>query len=468
MAEDQEKKDEEKFEFTAEGEALGYISLDQAQVLAMRTAREAPGVYGPTYRDIPMAFEVVEDADTEDHYVITLSFRPQGQFTGTPGQEQFFIEKEGAIAHRQVLSVPLPASGRRFPLVPVVIGLVLVGAVAVAGVVFAVNGSGGQGRDETQAAAVSPTDTPLQTSVPASAVAPIARVNPTAPPPVSPSATPFLTPTYTPMLTATLAPLPTTTPTPTPTPTPLPTTTPTPTPLPTTTPRPTLRPTPTPRPRIQIELTEAVWPYAYRANLASAVKLGMTQPPGWRAKLPTERGVQALYGKLTLGGSSEFAVLVLVGQFSYQVYVDRNQDGEIIDEEPLSARLEGITEPINFSVRYPGEGSPLSYRVAFKYYLPWVNQLFYTGTTYRVGRLNINGKSYKVSLTDENSNGIFGDSPGVDYINQDYLYIDIDPWDYNRLTKRIRLDREFTINQTRYRIIELPPSGSFLTLEVVS
>ena len=52
MAED-EGKQEEKFEFTTEGEALGYISLDQAQVLAMRTAREAPGVYGTTYRDSP-------------------------------------------------------------------------------------------------------------------------------------------------------------------------------------------------------------------------------------------------------------------------------------------------------------------------------------------------------------------------------------------------------------------------------
>ena len=28
------KEEEEKFEFTAEGEALGYISLDQAQLLA--------------------------------------------------------------------------------------------------------------------------------------------------------------------------------------------------------------------------------------------------------------------------------------------------------------------------------------------------------------------------------------------------------------------------------------------------
>ena len=176
MAEDQEKKDEEKFEFTAEGEALDYISLDQAQVLAMRTARGAPGVYGTTYRDIPMAFEVVENADTEDHYVITLSFRSQGQFAGTPGQEQFFIEKEGAVAHRQVLSVPLPERGRRFPVVPAIIGLAVVGAVAVAGVVFAVNGLGGQGSDEIQAAVVSPTGAPVPTGTTSPTVIPAARV----------------------------------------------------------------------------------------------------------------------------------------------------------------------------------------------------------------------------------------------------------------------------------------------------
>ena len=31
MTEDQGKKDKAKFEFTAEGEAIAYISLDQAQ-----------------------------------------------------------------------------------------------------------------------------------------------------------------------------------------------------------------------------------------------------------------------------------------------------------------------------------------------------------------------------------------------------------------------------------------------------
>ncbi len=73
MAEDQGKQEEEKFDFTREGEVLGYISLDQAQVLAMRTARESPGAYGMSFVDVPMAFEVVSSEGTEDHYVITLS-----------------------------------------------------------------------------------------------------------------------------------------------------------------------------------------------------------------------------------------------------------------------------------------------------------------------------------------------------------------------------------------------------------
>ncbi|MCH8281054.1 MAG: hypothetical protein IIC96_10290, partial [Chloroflexi bacterium] len=88
MAEDQEKKEEEKFEFDSAGEALGYIGMDQAQVRAMQVATETPGDYGSAYSGIPMAFEVVNAQETDDHYVITLSLRPQGDFSGRPGQEQ--------------------------------------------------------------------------------------------------------------------------------------------------------------------------------------------------------------------------------------------------------------------------------------------------------------------------------------------------------------------------------------------
>ena len=55
MAEDK-GKEEEKFDFTAEGE--GYISLDEARILAMRTALESPGNYGRDFRRVAMVFEV--------------------------------------------------------------------------------------------------------------------------------------------------------------------------------------------------------------------------------------------------------------------------------------------------------------------------------------------------------------------------------------------------------------------------
>ena len=127
MAEDEGKNDEEKF--TAEGESLGYIGMDQAQVRAMQVATETPGDYGSAYSGIRMAFEVVSDQETDDHYVITLSLRPQGDFSGRPGREQFFIEKEGGVPHRQVLA--LPRSARRFPVLPVATGLAVAVLVAV-------------------------------------------------------------------------------------------------------------------------------------------------------------------------------------------------------------------------------------------------------------------------------------------------------------------------------------------------
>ena len=47
MIDDEGKKEEEKFEFTPEGDALGYIFLDQARVPAIQHARDNPDFYGP-------------------------------------------------------------------------------------------------------------------------------------------------------------------------------------------------------------------------------------------------------------------------------------------------------------------------------------------------------------------------------------------------------------------------------------
>jgi len=221
MAEDQGKQDEEKFDFTREGEALGYISLDQAEVLAMRTARETPGAYGSSYVDVPMAFDVIETEDTEDHYRITISFRPEGEYAGRPGREQFFIEKEGAIALRQVLSLPGPTGWRRYRFGLVAIGLVVVVVAAVGGV-LAVSGGGGGNDDVVPQAAAPPTLTPESTPVPpTSAPSPSPTLTPVATPlpanTLQPNAPPKLTntplptprPTNTPVMTATPKALPT-------------------------------------------------------------------------------------------------------------------------------------------------------------------------------------------------------------------------------------------------------------------
>ena len=60
----------------------------------MQTAGGAPGNYGSQYQDVSMAFKSAASTEEEDYYVITLSFRPQGDFSGSPGQDQFFMEKK--------------------------------------------------------------------------------------------------------------------------------------------------------------------------------------------------------------------------------------------------------------------------------------------------------------------------------------------------------------------------------------
>ena len=47
------KQDVDKLDFTAEGETFGYISLDQARVLALRLAREDISAVSYTHLTLP-------------------------------------------------------------------------------------------------------------------------------------------------------------------------------------------------------------------------------------------------------------------------------------------------------------------------------------------------------------------------------------------------------------------------------
>ena len=85
---------------------MGYISLEQARVLAIRHARDNTDFYGPRYAGINLVWEVISEEDGEDYYDIRLSFRPAGRFRGEPGVEQFVIDKLGNIEYRQILDEP--------------------------------------------------------------------------------------------------------------------------------------------------------------------------------------------------------------------------------------------------------------------------------------------------------------------------------------------------------------------------
>ncbi len=172
----EEDKQEANSGSTTEGEALGYISLQQARILAMRTASEEPGSYGQGLASAGMVYDVAEQKEAEGYYEITLSFRPEGYFAGTPGREKFSIAKEGGIAQRQILALPIVR--RSFPAVPIAIALVALVAVAAV-VAIGVGLSTGFGRKDSVVAnfsVLTNTPFPIATRPPASST-PIPTAN---------------------------------------------------------------------------------------------------------------------------------------------------------------------------------------------------------------------------------------------------------------------------------------------------
>ena len=107
MVEDADKKDDEKLDFDSTGQALGYISVDQARVLALRHANGKRGIYG-RYANRQLGWEVLEAEETEDYYEIKLTYRPARGFRGYPGVEEFYIDKAGPIELHRILGEPRP------------------------------------------------------------------------------------------------------------------------------------------------------------------------------------------------------------------------------------------------------------------------------------------------------------------------------------------------------------------------
>ena len=99
-----EKQD--KFDFTDSGEALEWVTLEQARVQAIEHARDNTGFYGAEYAEVRLVWEVLSQDEGEDFYDIKLSFRPSGRYRGEPGVEQFIFDKTGELRVRQILDEP--------------------------------------------------------------------------------------------------------------------------------------------------------------------------------------------------------------------------------------------------------------------------------------------------------------------------------------------------------------------------
>ena len=134
MADEEGRKEGKKLEFTPEGEALGYISLDQAQVLARRHAQDNRDFYG-RFAKRELVWEELTAEESEDYYRVRLSYRPARWFRGQPGVELFVIDKTGPIELRQILSEPKPASRLLAALAgTAALALVVMGILFAAGV----------------------------------------------------------------------------------------------------------------------------------------------------------------------------------------------------------------------------------------------------------------------------------------------------------------------------------------------
>ena len=72
MVENADKKDDEKLEFDSMGQAVAYISLDQARVLALEHARDNRDFYGRRYALRDLVWEELNAEESEDYYRVTL------------------------------------------------------------------------------------------------------------------------------------------------------------------------------------------------------------------------------------------------------------------------------------------------------------------------------------------------------------------------------------------------------------
>ena len=97
-----------QLEQAREAETEGVISLERARLEAIRHAQQNLDVYGPEYSNVRLVWQVKTASEDSEFHYIQLTYRPFEGFQGTPGLEEYIMDKKGGIEFRQVLSGPVP------------------------------------------------------------------------------------------------------------------------------------------------------------------------------------------------------------------------------------------------------------------------------------------------------------------------------------------------------------------------
>jgi hypothetical protein len=108
VAEDEGKKDEDKIDFTADGEALGYISLDQAVIQARQLARQQEDQIRERLGWQEIVWSTLNSELRDDSYWVHLQFRRpvRGVQEEQTGEEEFLFNHFGEIIDRQIVLWP--------------------------------------------------------------------------------------------------------------------------------------------------------------------------------------------------------------------------------------------------------------------------------------------------------------------------------------------------------------------------
>lgn len=113
------EKKEEKFGFDLAGEALAYISLDQAVLLARQMSRDNEQLYRQRLGWEEIVWLEISSNQREDSCRVVLQFRRPGRglTEEQTGEEEFVFDLTGQLRFRQVLAWPEDAPAQSLPLV---------------------------------------------------------------------------------------------------------------------------------------------------------------------------------------------------------------------------------------------------------------------------------------------------------------------------------------------------------------